>query len=85
MKRLINYTYRHARRVVITVIGVSIVLFGIAAAVIPGVPAIVVVPIGLAVLGTEFLWARRLLHRLKREALNLTKGREKKEPEPPPP
>lgn len=84
MKRLINYTYRHARRVVVTVIGVSIVLFGIAATVIPGVPAIVVVPIGLAVLGTEFLWARRLLHRLKREAMNLTKGRGESKPAPPP-
>jgi hypothetical protein len=27
----------------------------------------VVIPIGLLILGTEFVWARRLLNRLKRE------------------
>jgi tellurite resistance protein TerC len=32
--------------------------------VLPG-PAVVVIPIGLAVLGTEFIWARRLLRRVK--------------------
>jgi hypothetical protein len=31
---------------------------------LPG-PAIVVIPAGLAILATEFAWARRLLHRLR--------------------
>jgi hypothetical protein len=32
--------------------------------VLPG-PAIVVIPAGLAILATEFPWARRLLHRVR--------------------
>ena len=34
--------------------------------VLPG-PAFVVIPVGLVILGTEFVWARRLLNRLKHE------------------
>lgn len=37
---------------------------GIAMIVLPG-PAIVVIPIGLSILATEFVWARNLLHRIK--------------------
>jgi hypothetical protein len=32
--------------------------------VLPG-PAVVVIPIGLGILATEFIWAKRLLHRVK--------------------
>jgi tellurite resistance protein TerC len=32
--------------------------------VLPG-PAIIVIPAGLAILATEFAWARRLLHRAR--------------------
>jgi putative transmembrane protein PGPGW len=32
--------------------------------VLPG-PAVVVIPIGLAILATEFIWARKLLVRVK--------------------
>jgi len=50
----------HTRKVIVLVVGVTIVLIGMAMMVLPG-PAIIVIPAGLAVLGTEFLWARRLL------------------------
>ena len=56
-----------ARRVVIGVIGFSVVLVGVAMMVLPG-PAIVVIPAGLAILATEFAWARRLLRRVKAHA-----------------
>jgi tellurite resistance protein TerC len=54
-----------ARRVVALVIGTSVVLLGIALIVLPG-PAFVVIPAGLAILASEFVWAQRLLSRLKR-------------------
>jgi uncharacterized protein (TIGR02611 family) len=57
-------TYLFIRRVVVFVLGMSIVAVGIVMVVTPG-PAIVVIPAGLAVLATEFLWARRLLQKLK--------------------
>jgi hypothetical protein len=50
--------------VVILIIGVSVLLIGAAMIFLPG-PAIIVIPAGLAILATEFGWARILLSRLK--------------------
>src|SRR4030065_1818793 len=56
---------QQAKRIVKVVIGFTILLIGLAMTVLPG-PAIVVIPAGLAILATEFLWARRLLDRIKK-------------------
>jgi uncharacterized protein (TIGR02611 family) len=53
------------RRVIIAVIGGTILLIGIAMIVLPG-PAVVVIPLGLAVLATEFIWARRWLRKARK-------------------
>lgn len=58
------WTLRQAKRLVISVLGVSLLVIGIAMIVLPG-PAIIVIPAGLAVLATEFLWARNLLHKVR--------------------
>lgn len=55
---------RLARKIVVGIVGVTILLIGIALIVLPG-PAIVVIPIGLGILATEFLWARKILQRFK--------------------
>ncbi|MFS8084027.1 MAG: PGPGW domain-containing protein [Acidobacteriota bacterium] len=52
------------RRAVVAVIGFSVLLIGVAMVVLPG-PAIVVIPLGLAILATEFVWARRLLDKAR--------------------
>ncbi len=52
---------KYAWRVVILLIGTSVLLIGVALLVLPG-PAFVVIPVGLAILATEFAWARRWLH-----------------------
>lgn len=57
-----NFTYTWARRIVVGVIGGSILLLGVAMIVLPG-PAIIVIPIGLGILGLEFAWARFWLRR----------------------
>ena len=67
IRGLIIYTLKQARRLVVIVVGFTILLIGLALTVLPG-PAIVVIPIGLAILATEFVWARKLLDRVKREA-----------------
>lgn len=59
--------YRAARRVVVAVVGGTVVLLGVAMLVLPG-PALLVIPVGFAILGVEFAWARRWLHRLKEAA-----------------
>jgi uncharacterized protein (TIGR02611 family) len=55
---------RQARRVIIAVIGFSVLLIGVALLVLPG-PAFLVIPAGLAILAIEFAWARRWLQRIK--------------------
>ena len=62
--------FRHVRRVVILVIGITVMLIGVALIFLPG-PAVVVIPAGLAILATEFLWARRILDRLKDGAVSV--------------
>ncbi|MBI2208057.1 PGPGW domain-containing protein [Candidatus Woesearchaeota archaeon] len=61
-----NNVLRHTKRVIIFVIGVTVLLFGFVLLFTPG-PAIVVIPIGLAILATEFLWAEILLHKVKKK------------------
>ena len=64
MEKLMVASYRQARRAVILLIGSSILLVGVVMVVMPG-PAILVVPLGLAILGIEFAWARRWLERVR--------------------
>ena len=51
---------RYARRIVILIVGMTVLLIGVAMIVLPG-PAVVVIPVGLAILATEYAWARRWL------------------------
>jgi tellurite resistance protein TerC len=51
---------RYARRIVILIIGTTVLLIGVAMVFLPG-PAVAVIPVGLAILATEFAWARRWL------------------------
>ena len=64
MNNSLNRNRRAAKRIVITVIGFTVLLLGAAMIVLPG-PAIVVIPAGLAILATEFVWARKLLLMIK--------------------
>ena len=57
--------FRQIRRVIIFVLGMTVLVFGVALLVLPG-PAIVVIPAGLAILGIEFRWARRWMREAKR-------------------
>ena len=63
-------TLKQAKRVIVIVVGFTVLLFGIVLIVLPG-PAILVIPLGLAILATEFVWARWLLVRFKRKARRL--------------
>jgi uncharacterized protein (TIGR02611 family) len=60
-------TRRHAKRVITGAVGTTIVIVGLVLLVLPG-PALVVIPAGLAILATEFVWARRLLSRVRDKA-----------------
>jgi tellurite resistance protein TerC len=64
---------RILRRIVVTVIGGTVLLIGIALIVLPG-PAFIVIPLGLVILASEFAWARYLLRR-GREMIAKMRGR----------
>jgi len=68
---LASLTLRQARRVIVFVVGATLVVIGVVMLVTPG-PAFVVVPLGLGVLGLEFAWARRLLRRVRDEIARRT-------------
>ena len=66
-------TIHQARRLVRIVVGFTVLLIGIAMVVLPG-PAVVVIPIGLAILATEFVWAKKLMKRFADGARSLRKS-----------
>ena len=55
---------RHVRPIIVGVVGCVVLLIGIAMLILPG-PAVVFIPMGLAILAIEFEWARRLLQKVK--------------------
>src|SRR5881392_2005797 len=68
-----------ARRVIVSVIGATVLLIGIALLVLPG-PAFIVIPVGLAILATEYAWARRWLKKARQIASNAVSGRDRETP-----
>lgn len=64
ISQLVNLTLRQAWRLVIGLLGTTVVAVGLAMIFLPG-PAFVVIPLGLAILAIEFVWARRLLRRIR--------------------
>ena len=48
------------KRIVVMVVGGTVLAIGVALVVLPG-PAFIVIPAGLAILAIEFAWARRWL------------------------
>ena len=69
IKRAVHLTYKAARRIVIGVVGATVLLIGLVMIVTPG-PALVVIPVGLAILSIEFTWARAWLKRLRESISN---------------
>ncbi len=64
MRRILKRSAKFAWRVVVLVVGLFLLIIGIIMIVTPG-PAVVFIPAGLALLATEFQWARNLLHRVR--------------------
>lgn len=62
------------RRVIISVIGATVLLIGVALLVLPG-PAFIVIPVGLAILASEYAWARRWLRKVRRMASDVVGSR----------
>ncbi len=63
-------TIKQAKRLIKVVVGFTVLLLGLIMLVTPG-PGIVTIILGLAILGTEFVWAKRLMKRFEKEANNV--------------
>jgi uncharacterized protein (TIGR02611 family) len=64
MNHVVVKTLKQAKRLIDIVLGFTVLLIGIAMIALPG-PAFIVIPLGLAILASEFVWARRLLSKIK--------------------
>jgi uncharacterized protein (TIGR02611 family) len=82
-KRLFNRcnldNIKAVRRVIVSVVGATVLLIGIALLVLPG-PAFIIIPVGLAILATEYAWARHWLKRVRRIASNVVSGSDRAAP-----
>ena len=58
-------TLKRIKRIIVAVVGLTVLAFGIVMVVFPG-PAIIVIPVGLSILATEFVWAKKLLDTVKK-------------------
>ncbi len=63
-------TLKQAKRVIKLVVGFTILLLGCILLALPG-PGILTIILGLAILGTEYVWAKRLCKRFEDGANNI--------------
>ncbi len=61
------------KRLIIALIGGTVLLVGAALLVLPG-PGVLIMGAGLAILATEFLWARRAMRRAKGAAARIRRS-----------
>jgi tellurite resistance protein TerC len=69
IRKAAHITYRTARRIAVLAVGSTVLLLGIVMLVTPG-PGLIVIPIGLAILGAEFAWARLWLRKVRESISN---------------
>jgi len=72
MWNIIIKTQKQAKRLIIIVVGFTVLLLGVAMILLPG-PAFIMIPLGLGILATEFVWARTLLNKFKEKLGRITK------------
>lgn len=63
---MILRTVEQVRRIFLVIAGFTLLLAGLVMLVTPG-PGMLVILLGLGLLAAEFVWARRLMDRIKRE------------------
>src|SRR5687768_5483182 len=67
---LLTIGFRQVKRMLVLVIGGTVLLIGVVMLVVPG-PGLLVIPVGLGILAIEFAWARRLLRTFKKKGLDV--------------
>ena len=73
-REVYEFIFRSTKRIVIFVVGVALVLLGVALIPLPGPFSIPLMVAGLAVLATEYVWAERILDTMKAKAKQATEA-----------
>jgi Putative transmembrane protein (PGPGW). len=83
MKRFVSIwnleNIKVVKRVIVSVVGATVLVIGVALLVLPG-PAFIVIPVGLAILATEYAWARRWLKKARRLTTDVVSRRDRATP-----
>ncbi|MGH2759593.1 MAG: PGPGW domain-containing protein [Actinomycetota bacterium] len=77
---VIGWVGANGKRIAVSIVGFALVAIGLVLLVLPG-PGILVVLAGLAVLATQYAWARRALDEVKKRASGATKRLRRRQPE----
>ncbi len=72
------------RKLAVTAAGPLLIFVGIALLVLPG-PGLLLIGAGLALLGTEYHWAHRLMEPVRKRLEQLNLDKSKQPPKPPKP
>ena len=57
-------TLKQLKKIIVAILGFTVLVLGIILIVTPG-PATLVIPVGLTILASEFVWAEKLLGKFK--------------------
>lgn len=67
------------RKLLIGILGFALLLVGLIGLVLPFLPGWLLIVAGLAVLGTEYVWAKRLSDGARRRATSMTRRRDRRD------
>lgn len=81
LKILGRFIARSGKRIAVTVVGVAVLLLGLAGLLLPILPGWALIFVGLGILATEYVWARRLLLKAKAVALTAKNKALRKKPQ----
>jgi uncharacterized protein (TIGR02611 family) len=65
LKAVALFIGHNAKRIAVTIAGVLVLLVGLAGLLLPVLPGWLLIFVGLGILATEYVWARRLLERAR--------------------
>lgn len=82
---VIRFIGRSSKRVAVTVVGFALLGAGLAGLIFPILPGWLLIIVGLAVLATEYAWARSLLNQAKDRAKRARNKFRRKPAAPEPP
>jgi hypothetical protein len=68
-------SFRQVKKVIIAVVGFSVLAIGLVMIVLPG-PAFIVIPVALGIIATEFVWTKNLIQKVRSKIPKQVKSKE---------